>query len=50
MDRLDDFKVFVASSAGIGNWLVEIDLVLKIGISLVSLVYVFQKTVNLFKS
>ena len=44
--RLFDFdtiKVFVASSVGLGNLLTEIDMILKIGISLASLVYIILK-------
>ena len=44
--RLFDFdtiKVFVASSVGLGNLLTEIDMILKIGISLASLVYIVLK-------
>ena len=48
MDRLDDFKVFVASFAGIGNWMVNIDLFLKILVSLASLIYILKRTANLF--
>lgn len=48
MDKLDDFKVFIASTAGIGNWMVDIDLFLKILVSLASLVYILKRTVNLF--
>jgi hypothetical protein len=44
----DDLKVFAASFAGVGNWMVEIDLILKIGISTVSLIYVSKKTLDLF--
>jgi len=44
--RLFDFdtiKVFVASSVGLGNLLTEIDMILKVGISLASLVYIILK-------
>ncbi len=44
--RLFDFntiKVFFASSVGLGNLLTEIDMILKIGISLASLVYIILK-------
>ncbi len=43
MNWLDDLKVAIASVTGIGNWLVNIDLVLKILISLASLFYIITK-------
>ena len=43
MIKLDDIKVLGAAVGGLGNWLVEIDLILKIGISLASLVYIILK-------
>ena len=49
MNKMDDFKVFIASTAGIGNWLVDIDLFLKILVSLASLVYILKRTADLFK-
>ncbi len=39
----NDVKVLLASGTGLGNWLMEIDLVLKVGISLASLVYIILK-------
>ena len=39
----DTIKVFFASGFGLGNWLTEIDMVIKIGISLASLVYIILK-------
>jgi|TARA_R110001592_G_scaffold112924_12_gene311558 hypothetical protein len=39
----DDFKVMIASVAGLGNWLVELELVLQITISLASLFYIVLK-------
>ena len=41
--NLDDIKVALASITGLGNWLVDIDLLLKIGISGASLVYIVLK-------
>ena len=41
--NFDDIKVAVASITGIGNWMVSIDLVLKVGISLASLIYIILK-------
>jgi hypothetical protein len=38
-----DIKVFLASITGLGNWLVDIDLILKVGISVASLVYIVLK-------
>ena len=49
MERVDDIKVFLAGIAGIGNWAIQIDLILKIGISAVSLIYISKKTLDLFK-
>ena len=39
----NDVKVLLASGTGLGNWLMEIDMILKIGISLASLVYIILK-------
>jgi len=41
--NLDDLKVAFASATGLGNWLVDIDLLLKVGISGASLVYIILK-------
>jgi hypothetical protein len=41
--NLDDLKVAFASVTGLGNWMVSIDLVLKVGISLASLIYIILK-------
>ena len=40
---LNDVKVLFASGTGLGNWLMEIDLVLKVGISTASLIYIILK-------
>lgn len=40
---MDDLKVGLASATGIGNWLVDIELILQITISLASLVYIVLK-------
>lgn len=40
---LDDVKVALASGAGLGNWLVEMELMLQITISLASLFYIVLK-------
>jgi|TARA_R110000751_G_scaffold42077_4_gene98181 hypothetical protein len=39
----DDLKVVFASAAGLGNWLVEMELLLQIAISLASLFYIVLK-------
>ena len=41
--NLDDIKVGVASVTGLGNWLLEIDILLKAGVSLATLVYIVLK-------
>jgi hypothetical protein len=41
--NFDDIKVALASVTGLGNWLVDIDMLLKIGISAASLVYIVLK-------
>tara|TARA_R110002020_G_scaffold196572_2_gene397576 strand:+ start:982 stop:1134 length:153 start_codon:yes stop_codon:yes gene_type:complete len=40
---LDDIKVGFASVTGLGNWMLEIDIILKAGISLATLVYIVLK-------
>ena len=45
--NLDDLKVAFASVTGLGNWLVDIDLILKVGISAASLVYIILKVKQL---
>ena len=47
--NFDDIKVCFASVTGLGNWLVEIDFILKIGISAASLVYIILKIRQLLK-
>jgi len=49
MNWLDDIKVALASVTGIGNWLVQIDLILKVAISLASLAYIILKCKQLVK-
>jgi len=46
---LDDIKVAVATVGGLGNWLVQMDLMLKVGISLVSFLYLAKKCVGLYR-
>ena len=48
--NLDDLKVAIASVAGLGNWMVEIDLILKVAISVASLVYISLKIRQLLKN
>ena len=47
--NFDDFKVCIVSVAGLGNWLIDIDMLLKIGISGASLVYIVLKIKQLLK-
>jgi len=46
---LDDIKVAFASASGLGNWLLEIDTILKVSISAASLLYIILKIRNLIK-
>ena len=41
--NLDDIKVGFASVTGLGNWILEIDIMPKVGISLATLVYIVLK-------
>jgi len=41
--NLDDLKVGFASVTGLGNWMLEIDILLKVGISIATLVYIILK-------
>jgi hypothetical protein len=47
--NLDDLKVLAASVSGIGNWLLEIDILLKVSISLATLMYIIFKVQELLK-
>jgi len=47
--NLDDLKVLVASASGLGNWLLEIDILLKVAISLATLLYIVLKIQQLLK-
>jgi len=40
---MDNFKVAVATVTGMGNWLLQIDVILKIGISGATLFYIGLK-------
>lgn len=48
--NFDDLKVAIASATGLGNWMVEIDLVLKVAISVASLIYIGLKIKQLLKN
>jgi hypothetical protein len=48
--NLDDIKTALASVIGLGNWMVEIDLILKVGISTASLIYIILKIRELLKN
>ena len=48
--NLNALKTGIASLVGIGNWMIEIDLVLKVGISLASLIYIVLKIKELIKN
>jgi hypothetical protein len=47
--NLDDLKVLAASVSGLGNWLLEIDIILKAAISLVTLLYIALKVQELLR-
>lgn len=47
--NLDDIKTALASAVGLGNWMVEIDLMLKVGISTASLIYIILKIRELLR-
>ena len=47
--NLDDLKVLAASVSGVGNWLLEIDILLKVTISLVTLLYIVLKVQELLR-
>ena len=48
--NLDDLRVLVVGSAGVGSVLVEIDMALKLVITILSLLYVGKKTLDLYKN
>ena len=48
--HLDDIKVCFASVTGLGNWMLDIDMLLKVGISLATLVYIILKIRQLVKN
>ena len=47
--NLDDLKVLAASASGLGTWLLEIDILLKVAISLATLLYIVLKIQQLLK-
>lgn len=49
MNWLDDIKVGLASATGLGNWLIQMDILIKVGISLVTFLYVTKKCIDLYK-
>jgi hypothetical protein len=49
MIDFNDVKVGFASASGLGNWVLEIDTVLHVLISVASLVYIILKIMELIK-
>lgn len=49
MIGVDDIKVAMASVAGLGNWMLDIDMILKIAISVATLVYIVIKIMKQLK-
>ena len=47
--NLDDLKVMAASMGGLGNWLMQIDVILKVAISVASLIYIVLKCRQILK-
>ena len=47
--NLDDIKVTIASATGLGSWLVAMDNFLKVGISILSLLYIAVKLKQLLE-
>jgi len=48
--NLDDFKVIFASSTGLGTWLIDMDMLIKLMLSLASLLYVTLKIKQLLEN
>lgn len=44
----DDIKVAFATLSGLGNWLLQLDILLQVLISVASLLYIVTKYVKLF--
>ena len=50
MGWIDDIKVCFASVLGVGNWILKIDIVLQVAISVATLIYIILKIRNLRNS
>ena len=48
--NFDDIKVIFASATGLGNWLIDMDLLIKLMLSLASLLYVVLKIKQLLEN
>ena len=48
--NLDDLRVILVGGAGVGSVLVEIDMALKLVITILSLLYVGKKTLDLYRN
>jgi len=48
--NLDDLRVIAVGGAGVGSVLVEIDMALKLVITILSLLYVGKKTLDLYRN
>ena len=48
--NFDDLKVIFASSTGLGTWLIDMDMVIKLMLSLASLLYVILKIKQLLEN
>ena len=48
--NFDDFKVIFASSTGLGTWLIDMDMLVKLMLSLASLLYVILKIKQLLEN
>ena len=47
--NFDDLKVIFASSTGLGTWLIDMDMVIKLMLSLASLLYIILKIKQLLE-
>ena len=50
MIDMDDVKVALATISGIGNWLLQVDILLQVLISIASLLYIIARLVKLMKN
>tara|TARA_R110000824_G_scaffold323219_2_gene510141 strand:+ start:1762 stop:1917 length:156 start_codon:yes stop_codon:yes gene_type:complete len=48
--NFDDLKVIFASSTGLGTWLIDMDMLIKIMLSLASLLYVILKIIQILEN